>query len=70
MAFSRIQFQPATAKTLACPHCGRHLTYERTCLHVMLTCHGCGKEFDPSRFVDQLDDDFEEAYANIPMNRM
>lgn len=69
MAFSRIKFQP-TAANVDCPHCGRSLTYERTCLRIMLTCHGCGKEFDPARFVSQLDDDFDEAYANVPLNRM
>ncbi len=69
MAFSRIKFQP-TAANVDCPHCGRSLTYERTCLRIMLTCHGCGREFDPARFASQLDDDFDEAYANVPLNRM
>ena len=69
MAFSRIQFQPATAK-LACPECGQALTFDRTCLRIMLSCHGCGREFDPARFAAELDDDFDEAYANVPLNRM
>jgi hypothetical protein len=70
MAFSRITFEPSMPKGLACPICGGALTFERTCLRAMLTCQACGKDFDPARFVDQLDDDFEEAYANIPINRM
>jgi uncharacterized protein (DUF983 family) len=70
MAFSRIRFEPATAKGLTCPHCGRPMTYERSCLRVMLACHACGREYDPARFVAELDDDFEEAYANIPLDRM
>ena len=67
--FSRIRFEPSRAN-VACSHCGKQLTYERTCLHIMLTCHACGKEFDPSRFVAELDDDFDEAYANVPLDRM
>lgn len=67
--FSRIQFKPTTAK-VNCPHCGEPLTYERTCLHVMLSCHACGREFDPAQLVDQLGDDFDEVYANVPLNRM
>lgn len=67
--FSRIQFAPATAKA-TCPQCGKQLTYERTCLQIMLSCHACGKQFDPARFVEQLDDDFDEAYANVPLDRM
>ncbi|WP_428564123.1 MAG: dual CXXC motif small (seleno)protein [Solidesulfovibrio sp. DCME] len=67
--FSRVRFTPATAKA-ACPQCGQRLTYERSCLRIMLTCHACGREFDPARFVDELDDDFDEAYANVPLDRM
>jgi len=70
MGFSRVHFEPSTAKGLVCPQCGQALTFDRTCLRAMLTCHSCGKEFDPAQFVDQLDDDFEEAYADIPINRM
>lgn len=70
MGFSRIQFTPSTAKSLTCPQCGQALTYGRTCLSVMLSCHACGKTFDPAAFVSDLDDDFEEAYANVPLNRM
>ena len=68
--FSRITFEPTTAKKLVCPTCGGGLTYDRTCLTVMLTCRGCGGSFDPARFVADLDDDFDEAYANVPLNRM
>ncbi|MHC1712733.1 MAG: dual CXXC motif small (seleno)protein [Solidesulfovibrio sp.] len=70
MAFSRVTFEPSMAKGLTCPSCNGPLTFERTCLHAMLTCKSCRKDYDPALFVEQLDDDFEEAYANIPMNRM
>ncbi|EFL50670.1 conserved hypothetical protein [Solidesulfovibrio fructosivorans JJ]] len=69
MAFSRVRFSPTEAK-VTCPNCGKHLTYERSCLRIMLTCHACGKEFDPAGLVDQLDDDFDEVYANVPLDRM
>jgi predicted amidophosphoribosyltransferase len=69
MAFSRIQFRPTETK-VACPGCGKQLTYERSCLRIMLTCHGCGREFDPADYVDQLDDDFDAVYANVPLDRM
>ncbi len=70
MGFSRIQFKPSAARGIACPGCGQPLTFERSCLRVMLACHACGREFDPARFVDQLGDDFEEVYANVPIDRM
>ncbi|MHC1790858.1 dual CXXC motif small (seleno)protein [Solidesulfovibrio sp.] len=68
--FSRIKFEPTTAKGIACPTCGGRLTYDRTCLTVMLACQGCHGTFDPARFAADLDDDFDEAYANVPLNRM
>jgi len=70
MAFSRVHFESTTAKGLTCPDCGKELTFDRTCLKAMLTCRACGREFDPARFVAELEDDFEEAYANITIDRM
>ena len=68
--FSRIQFEPTTAKGVACPQCSGALTFDRTCLSVMLTCKGCGAGYDPARFAAELGDDLDEVYANVPMNRM
>jgi len=70
MAFSRVKFSPKQAQGLSCPDCGRSLTYTRSCLQALLVCDGCGKSFDPARFTDQLDEAFEETYANVPIDRM
>lgn len=70
MTFSRTRFTPTEAKGLACPKCGQHLVYTRSCVRAMIVCDACGASFDPAAFVAQLDDDFEEAYANVPLNRM
>ncbi|MGD9609515.1 MAG: dual CXXC motif small (seleno)protein [Desulfovibrionaceae bacterium] len=70
MAFSRVKFTPKAAQGLFCPDCGHLLTFTRSCVRAMFVCDGCGKSFDPSRFVDRLDEDFEEAYADVPINRM
>jgi hypothetical protein len=70
MAFSRVKFTPKAAQGLPCPDCGRSLTFTRSCVRAMFVCDGCGASFDPSRFVDRLGEDFEEAYADVPLNRM
>jgi hypothetical protein len=70
MAFLRTRFTPTEAKGLSCPTCGQPLTFTRSCVQAMIVCDGCGASFDPAAFVDQLDDAFEEAYANVPINRM
>ena len=38
--------------------------------HALLACDACGASFDPIRFLDQLDETFEEIYADIPIDRM
>jgi ribosomal protein L37AE/L43A len=70
MAFSRTRFTPTTATGLSCPKCGQRLTFTRSCVRALVVCDGCGASFDPATFVDQLDDAFEEAYANVPINRI
>lgn len=70
MPFSRTHFEPAMAKGLSCPDCGKTLTFTRSCVRAMLVCDACGASFDPARFVDQMDDAFEKIYANIPLDRM
>jgi len=70
MTFSRTRFQPTEAKGLACPTCGHTLTFTRSCQHALLACDACGASFDPIRFLDQLDETFEEIYADIPIDRM
>ena len=68
--FSRIKFEAAPVKGVACPNCGGVLIFERSCLTVMLACRGCGKRHDPARFAAQLGDDMDEGYATVPMDRM
>jgi uncharacterized protein (DUF983 family) len=70
MAFLRTRFTPTKATGVKCPQCGHGLTFSRSCLRAMLVCDGCGKNFDPADFVDQLGDLFEEVYANVPIDRM
>lgn len=71
MPFSRVRFQPTEAEELTCPQCGGHtLIFSRTCQQAEFVCQGCGARFDPARFLDQLDDSFEETYADIPLDRM
>jgi hypothetical protein len=70
MTFSRSRFQPTEATGLTCPECGQPLTFTRSCQRAMLACDACGASFDPARFLDQLDDTFEEIYAYIPLDRM
>jgi|GEM_PF-1955426 len=70
MAFSRVRFQATEATGLTCPDCGHALTFSRTCHQAELVCQGCGARFDPARFLDQLDETFEETYADIPLDRL
>jgi len=35
-----------------------------------LRCGSCGASFNLTDFVEHMDDDFDEAYANVPMDRL
>lgn len=63
-------FRPAEATGIRCPDCGHALNFNRSCTQPLIVCAGCGASFDPIRFLDQLDDDFDEVYADVPMDRM
>ena len=70
MAASPIRFRPTEATGLACPACGRGLTFTRTCRQALLACNGCGATYAPSQFLDRLGETFEDIYADIPLDRM
>jgi hypothetical protein len=35
-----------------------------------LRCRVCGRHYDLKEYADNIDDDFEERMANIPLNRL
>jgi len=70
-AFSKfgVSFSPRTGKA-KCSRCGGQLTLSRSCLTAFLRCPSCGTRFELADFVKDMDEDFDEAYANIPMDRL
>ncbi len=70
-AFSRfgVSFSPKTGKS-KCARCGGALTLSRSCLTAYLQCPACGARYALTDFVKDMDEDFDEAYANIPMDRL
>ncbi|WP_425387484.1 dual CXXC motif small (seleno)protein [Desulfovibrio inopinatus] len=35
-----------------------------------MRCRACGRQYPLSRFLDEMDDEFEDAFANVPLNRL
>jgi hypothetical protein len=35
-----------------------------------LRCGSCGAQYDPARFLDEMDEEFDQAFAGMPLDRL
>lgn len=63
-------FSRAVALKVPCPRCGGELAAERDCRRAYLRCTFCNAQYNPSQFLDQMDEDFDEAFARMPVDRL
>ncbi|WP_029898132.1 dual CXXC motif small (seleno)protein [Desulfohalovibrio reitneri] len=64
-----IRFDPHSLERAACPRCQGKLAPARTCARAYLRCADCGRREEITDHVPELDDDFEEQMANLPLDR-
>jgi tRNA(Ile2) C34 agmatinyltransferase TiaS len=53
-----------------CARCGEPLALTRSCSRAYLRCVSCGAAFNLADYLNEMDEDFDEAYANVPMDRL
>ncbi|MFZ5812495.1 MAG: dual CXXC motif small (seleno)protein [Thermodesulfobacteriota bacterium] len=35
-----------------------------------MRCGSCGAQYDPARFLDEMDEEFDQAFAGMPLDRL
>jgi transcription elongation factor Elf1 len=55
---------------LSCPACSGRLALDRLCTRAVLRCKSCGATYPLESFTDMMDEDWEEFYAGVPLDRM
>jgi len=61
---------PQVRKSPVCTRCGGSLRPGHRCTRALLRCVRCQSVYGLEDFADLIEDDWEEFYANIPVNRM
>lgn len=57
--------------SIPCPDCAAgRMHVARSCHEVWYECQQCGSRHEVSELIDQLDDEFDEDVAFVPMDRM
>jgi uncharacterized Zn finger protein len=56
--------------TVPCPDCSGDMRVARSCHEVWYECQDCGSRHEIPEVVSQLDDDFDEDVAFVPLDRM
>lgn len=56
--------------TIVCPECGAKLDIRRTCHEAYMSCSGCGKQFELSLFIPQMDEVMESFLERLFVDRV
>jgi len=70
MLHGSASFSKAVALKVACPRCGGELQAERDWRRAYLRCKFCSAQYHPAQFLAQMDDDFDDAFAGMPLDRL